>query len=66
MAASVEAGMKLSPEWSAFGKVWAQPTEGRYGGDVGARFKNNLDLFAGGWGDTSGNYGAQAGVKWRF
>lgn len=66
LEAIVEVGYAATVDVALYGDVWAQPTLKKFGGDVGLRYKKNLDLFAGGWSDLSGNYGGQAGLKWRF
>lgn len=66
LSVSVEAGLKLSEDWSAYGDVWVQPTEKRAGGDVAARFKENLDIFAGGSAGLDGTWDVGAGVRWKF
>jgi hypothetical protein len=64
--ALLEAGYKISPDWAVYGDAWVAPFEGRAGADVAARFRKNLDLYAGGWADTSGTYSAEVGVKYHF
>lgn len=66
LAAVVEGGTKLSPNWAAYGDVWARPTVGQYGADVGARYKSRLDIFAGGQTDFRGDWEANAGVRLNF
>jgi hypothetical protein len=61
-----EAGMKFTPDLAGYTDAWAQPTTGRYGADAGLRVRDNLDIFAGGYADTSGEYGVQAGIKYTF
>lgn len=60
-----EGGLKLNPTTSLYGDVWTQPTLGRLGADVGARFNSNLDLFAGGWADQDSSE-VEAGLRWHF
>lgn len=62
----LKAEARLTSAVVAYGDAWAQPLDGRYGADLGARVLNNLDLFAGGWADTQGGWGAAAGVKYTF
>lgn len=62
----LKAEARLNAAIVAYGDAWAQPLDGKYGADVGARVLNNLDLYAGGWADTSGGWGTAAGVKLRF
>lgn len=62
----LKAEARLNAATVVYGDAWAQPLDGKYGADVGARVLNNLDLYAGGWGDTSGGWGAAAGLKLRF
>jgi hypothetical protein len=66
LAVTVEGGMKLNPDWSAYGDVWVQPTQGKAGADAALRYKYSIDIDAGGAADRQGNWEAQAGVKWRF
>lgn len=58
--------MKLTPDWALWGDAWAQPTIGRVGGDVGARFKDNVDIYAGGWADFDGRYAGEVGVRYHW
>jgi hypothetical protein len=61
-----EGGLKINPLWAAYGDAWVRPTAGQYGGDIGARYKSKLDLFAGGQSNTKGEWQATAGIKLRF
>lgn len=60
------AAARLSSIAVVYGDVWAQPLDGKFGADAGLQVLNNLDLYAGGWADTSGGWGASAGVKLKF
>lgn len=62
----LKAEARLSGAVVVYGDAWAKPLDGKYGADVGAQILNNLDLYAGGWADTSGGWGAGAGVKLKF
>jgi hypothetical protein len=66
VAVVVEGGVKISPNWAAYGDAWLRPTVGEFGTEVGARYKSNLDLFVGAQGNTHGDWGANAGVRWSF
>jgi hypothetical protein len=57
---------RLSKAVVAYGDVWAQPLDGKYGADAGVQVLQNLDLYAGGEVDTSGGWAATAGVKLKF
>ena len=62
----VESGVKVRPDLSLYGDVWLKPTLGQFGADAGARIRENIDIYASGWGNTRGGWGASAGVQWRF
>lgn len=61
-----EGGVKVTQDWAAFGDAWWRPSVGEYGGDVAARYKGNIDIYAGAQANTQGDWQASAGVKWRF
>jgi hypothetical protein len=63
---AIEAGYKATDDLALYGSLWNQPFVGNVGVNAGARYKRNLDLYAGSWIGTSGNYGAEAGFRWRF
>jgi hypothetical protein len=58
--------VKATQDLAVYGDAWWRPSVGEYGGDVGARYKNNLDIYAGGQADMQGDYQVSAGLKWRF
>ena len=61
-----EAGIKATKDLALYADAWVRPTVGQYGGDLGARIKQNLDLYLSGEANTRGDWQASAGVKWRF
>lgn len=65
-AVIAEAGLKVSEKLSLYGDAWTQPSESRWGTDIGARWNRKLDIFAGAQGTYSGDWEANAGVKWNF
>ncbi len=66
LSAIVEAGGKISPNWAAYGDAWVKPLSKTAGADVGVQYKNNIDLFAGGWADLDGHAGGQVGMKYNW
>ena len=56
-----------SLDWALYADVWGQPSVGRYGADVAARYKGHLDIYAGGLVDArSHTWEASAGVRYHF
>lgn len=63
----VEAGWKPTLDWALYADVWGQPTAGRYGTDVAARYKGSLDIYAGALIDAyTGSWEASAGLKYHY
>lgn len=62
----IDAGVRLTPEWVAYGNAWAAPTEGKFGGEAGMRFMDHLDFFVEGTGDTHGSHDIMAGIGFKF
>lgn len=61
-----EFGAKLNADWAAYGKVWAEPLNGSFGGGAGVRFRNNVDLFVEGTGNINGDMEVAAGISFRI
>jgi hypothetical protein len=66
LALTAEIGARLTPQYTVYGDAWVQPTTRRAGADLGLRYGERTDLFAGGWADLDGRYQLRAGVKHRF
>lgn len=66
LTALLTVGYKPTVNTAVFGDVWYQPTRATMGADIAARYKENLDVYAGGWIDGKGGYGAEVGTKFRF
>lgn len=63
---NLDAGVKLTPDWAAYGHALAQPTSGTFGGGAGLRYRDNLDIFVEGEGSVRGDMDVTAGVSFRF
>lgn len=63
--ANLDAGLKLSPNWAAYGTAWANST-GAFGAEAGLRANNGLNLFVGAEGTYGGSVQATAGLSWHF
>ena len=61
-----EFGINLSPNWAAYGDIWAKPANGDFGALAGVRLNNSLDVFAQASGNINGSVTGTMGLSWKF